>query len=156
MKDDRSHAVKTFFGAMILQKTFNHTQETSPPPPPPSSGPSLRLIRRYQNRKLYDPLQSKYVTLDEISQLLRQGSDLQILDHESQLDVTTTILTQLLLARERKATQPPCLDLLKAVIRHGDGSLSGYLQAQQSAAPKVDPTTTPANLVKSESLLTLN
>ena len=38
----------------------------------------VRIIKRYQNRKLYDTYQSCYVTLDEISQVIREGNEIKV------------------------------------------------------------------------------
>ena len=51
----------------------------------------VKVIKRYQNRKLYDTNQSCYVTLDEIAQMIRNGDDLQVIDNKTKADITATV-----------------------------------------------------------------
>jgi polyhydroxyalkanoate synthesis repressor PhaR len=93
----------------------------------------VKVIKRYQNRKLYDTNQSCYVTLDEIAQMIKNGDDLRVIDNKSKLDITSTTLTQLLYETERKTRQGVPVELLKEIIRGGDGSFSGYIRSNLAA-----------------------
>jgi polyhydroxyalkanoate synthesis repressor PhaR len=88
----------------------------------------LKVIKRYQNRKLYDTHQSCYVTLEEISQMIKNGDDLRVIDNKTKNDITQATLTQLLYETERKNSNPVPVELLKEIIRKGDGSFSGYIR----------------------------
>jgi polyhydroxyalkanoate synthesis repressor PhaR len=88
----------------------------------------VKVIKRYQNRKLYDTHQSCYVTLEEISQMIKAGDDLRVIDNKTKNDITQGTLTQLLYETERKAQAPVPVELLKEIIRKGDGSFSGYIR----------------------------
>lgn len=90
----------------------------------------VKVIKRYQNRKLYDTHESSYVTLDEIAKMIKGGEDLRVIDNKTKNDITAATLTQLLYESEKKAKTQPSIDLLKEIIRHGDGSFSGYIQAK--------------------------
>lgn len=92
----------------------------------------VKIIKRYQNRKLYDTHESSYVTLDEIAKMIKGGEDLRVIDNKTKNDITAATLTQLLYESEKKAKTQPSVDLLKEIIRHGDGSFSGYIQAKMS------------------------
>ena len=92
-----------------------------------------KIIKRYQNRKLYDTHESSYVTLDEIAKMIKSGEDLRVIDNKTKNDITAATLTQLLYESERKAKTQPSVDLLKEIIRHGDGSFSGFIQAKMGA-----------------------
>ena len=121
-----------------------------------------RIIKRYQNRKLYDTQQSCYVTLDEISQMIRGGDDLVVIDNKTKNDITYSTLTQLLFENEKRNNNGAPVGLLKEIIRTGDGSISGYIlrnikpatafeeQAppafQPTAQPMQQPTTTYTNM----------
>lgn len=96
----------------------------------------LKVIKRYQNRKLYDTNQSCYVTLDEIAQMIRNGDDLKVVDNKSKLDITAVTLTQLLYESERRSKNGVPVDLLKEIIRGGDGSFSGYIRSNLSTQLK--------------------
>ena len=88
----------------------------------------LKVIKRYQNRKLYDTHQGCYVTLEEISQMIKNGDDLRVIDNKTKNDITQATLTQLLYETERKTSNPVPVELLKEIIRKGDGSFSGYIR----------------------------
>ncbi len=88
----------------------------------------VKVIKRYQNRKLYDTHQSCYVTLEEISQMIKAGDDLRVIDNKTKNDITQATLTQLLYETERKASNPVPVELLKEIIRKGDGSFSGWIR----------------------------
>jgi polyhydroxyalkanoate synthesis repressor PhaR len=90
----------------------------------------VKIIKRYQNRKLYDTHESSYVTLDEIAKMIKAGEDLRVIDNKTKNDITASTLTQLLYESERKAKTQPSVELLKEIIRHGDGSFSGFIQAK--------------------------
>ena len=66
----------------------------------------VKVIKRYQNRKLYDTHQSCYVTLEEISQMIKNGDDLRVIDNKTKNDITQATLTQLLYETERKTANP--------------------------------------------------
>ena len=87
-----------------------------------------KIIKRYQNRKLYDTHQSCYVTLEEISQMIKNGDDLRVIDNKTKNDITQGTLTQLLYESERKNADPVPVALLKEIIAKGNGSFSGYIR----------------------------
>ena len=60
------------------------------------------LIKKYANRKLYDTQTSKYITLDGIAALLREGIDIQVEDRTSGRDITALILAQLVTTEEKR------------------------------------------------------
>ena len=62
----------------------------------------MHIIKRYQNRKLYDTNTKKYITLAEISVLIIKGEDIQVLDNESGEDITAITLSQIILEQEKK------------------------------------------------------
>src|SRR5919106_2284 len=90
----------------------------------------VKIIKRYKNRKLYDTHESSYVTLDEIAKMIKSGEDLRVIDNKTKNDITAATLTQLLYESERKAKTQPSVELLKEIIRHGDGSFSGFIQTK--------------------------
>ena len=62
------------------------------------------LIKRYANRKLYDQSRSRYVTLEELEELIRQGREIRVVDAVSGEDLTSQTLAQIILdtARSRR------------------------------------------------------
>jgi polyhydroxyalkanoate synthesis repressor PhaR len=67
-----------------------------------TSARESHLIKKYANRKLYDTRASRYVTLDEIAELLREGHDIRVVDRDSGADLTQVILSQIVLTEERR------------------------------------------------------
>ena len=68
----------------------------------------MRTIKRYSNRKLYDTEEKRYITLDQIAVLVRDGQDIKVIDNQSGEDLTTVTLSQILLEQEkRKETAIP-------------------------------------------------
>lgn len=63
------------------------------------SGP--RLIKRYANRKLYDTTSSRYVTLPQIAELVRDGEDVQIIDNTSKENLTEVTLAQIVFEEQK-------------------------------------------------------
>ena len=92
-----------------------------------------KIIKRYQNRKLYDTHESSYVTLDEIAKMIKNGENLRVIDNKTKNDITAATLTQLLYESERKTKTQPPVELLKEIIRNGDGSFSGFIASRLGA-----------------------
>ena len=88
----------------------------------------VRIIKRYQNRKLYDTHQSCYVTLEEIAQIIREGHEIQVIDNKTKNDITYITQIQLLFDQERKSTRVGDVNLLKRVIRSTEGTFTGYIR----------------------------
>lgn len=93
---------------------------------------TVRVIKRYQNRKLYDSEDSNYVTLNDLGQILKLGQDLRVIDNQTKNDITGTTLIQLLHEKQRSARVQPSSELLKEIIRQGDGSFSGYIRLKMA------------------------
>ena len=60
------------------------------------------LIKKYANRKLYDTQTSRYITLEGISQLVREGRDIQVVDRDTGRDLTPLILSQIVVGEEKR------------------------------------------------------
>jgi len=89
---------------------------------------SVRVIKRYQNRKLYDTQNSCYVTLDEIGQMVKQGEDVKIIDNRSGEDLTTVTLTQIIFEEEKKKKSLLPLATLKNIIQSGGETIVEFFQ----------------------------
>ena len=102
----------------------------------------VRIIKRYQNRKLYDTFQSCYVTLEEIAQIIREGNEIQVIDNKTKNDITYMTQIQLLFDQERKSLKAGDTELLKRVIRSEEGTFTGYIRSLEgTTAPEVETTT---------------
>src|SRR5262245_33988281 len=82
-----------------------------------------RIIKRYANRKLYDTQHSRYVTLEQISEMIRNGDDVKIVDNKTKEDLTSVTLAQIIFeeeknsAKERRVFLP--LGAMRNIIQSG-------------------------------------
>jgi len=67
-----------------------------------TAAPERHLIKKYANRKLYDTRTSRYITLEEISELVRQGHEIKVVDRDNGHDLTQVTLSQIVLSREKR------------------------------------------------------
>lgn len=66
---------------------------------------NTRIIKRYKNRKLYDVTSSTYVSLNDISDMLKNGFEVKVLDYDSGQDITSMTLANIILETERKGVR---------------------------------------------------
>lgn len=85
------------------------------------------LIRKYSDRRLYDTSSSRYVKLEDIARMVRDGIDVRVVDASSGKDLTHVILTQIIVedAREREIALP--LQLLTQLVRASDKATHDFL-----------------------------
>ena len=79
---------------------------------------ATRTIKRYSNRKLYDTTDSRYVTLQQIAQMIRNGDEIRVTDKTTQQDLTTATLAQIIFEEEKRAPKLP-VEGLRRIIRTG-------------------------------------
>ncbi|HYH95759.1 polyhydroxyalkanoate synthesis regulator DNA-binding domain-containing protein [Hyalangium sp.] len=94
-------------------------------------GKEPKVIKRYTNRKLYDTVESRYVTLDEIAAMIKEGVEVRIIDNRTKEDLTSVTLAQIIFEEEKKKNQMP-LAVLREIIRHPGESISGFIQKEVS------------------------
>ena len=91
----------------------------------------IRLIKRYESRKLYDTEESRYVSLEEISTWIREGQEVKVVDNASGADVTSQTLAQIILEEGRRGTSFLPSDLLHELVRLGEKAVeTGVEQVQ--------------------------
>lgn len=86
------------------------------------------VLKKYSNRRLYDTGQSKYVTLGDVRELIREGQWVQIVDANTQQDVTAFILTQIVLEQARSKNILLPVPLLHLIIQYGDNVLHDFFE----------------------------
>lgn len=88
----------------------------------------ILYLKKYSNRRLYDTEKSTYVTLDYVTDTIRQGRPIQVTDAKTGEDVTSAILTQIVLeeARRKKYLLPPAL--LYLIIQYGENVLTDFFE----------------------------
>lgn len=86
------------------------------------------IIKKYSNRRLYDTNSSKYITINEVADMIKDNKEVKVVDVSSEEDVTAYILTQIVLeeAKSKKALLP--VPLLHMLIRYGDNILSDFFE----------------------------
>src|SRR5437588_3116381 len=91
----------------------------------------IRLIKRYESRKLYDTEESRYVSLEEIASWVREGQEVRVIDNASGGAVTSQTLTQIILDEGRRGTSSLPSELLHELVRLGERAVhSGVEQVQ--------------------------
>ncbi len=85
-----------------------------------------RTIKRYGNRKLYDPAARRYVTLQQLGRLVARGEDLRVLDQRNGDDLTNLTLAQALLESVRQGASRIPRQVLTRLIRIADGPATGW------------------------------
>ena len=88
----------------------------------------VRVIRRFQNRKLYDTVQSCYVTLPEIADLFNLGQNIKVVDHKTKQDITYNPQIQVLFSQEKNSFSGEDVELMNKVIRSREGTFTGYIR----------------------------
>ena len=68
----------------------------------PVTAPERHLIKKYANRKLYDTRTSRYITLEGIAQLVRDGHEIEVVDRDNGNDLTQVTLSQIVLSEEKR------------------------------------------------------
>lgn len=84
------------------------------------------VLKKYSNRRLYDTHNSRYVTLEDVTGLIKSGHQVEIIDAATKEDVTAFILTQVILEEARKKNILLPVPVLHLIIQHGDGALSDF------------------------------
>jgi polyhydroxyalkanoate synthesis repressor PhaR len=91
------------------------------------------IIKKYANRRLYNTAKSSYVTLDHLSQMVKDGQDFVVNDAKSGQDITRNVLAQIIFEEEAKGHTMLPANFLRQLIRlYGDtlqGFVPGYLEA---------------------------
>ncbi|HLN00645.1 MAG TPA: polyhydroxyalkanoate synthesis regulator DNA-binding domain-containing protein [Bryobacteraceae bacterium] len=85
------------------------------------------IIKKYSDRRLYDASASRYVKLEDIAAMVRDGIDVQVLDARTGKDLTNMVLMQIVMedARERETALP--LQLLRQLVRASDHATHDFL-----------------------------
>jgi len=111
------------------------------------------IIKKYANRRLYDTSTSSYVTLDHLSELVREGHDFEVRDAKTGEDLTRAVLTQIIFEHETKGEGALPLGFLRKLIGfYGGGSqamlpswldmsMNSFAEAQEKWKRSANPMT---------------
>lgn len=84
------------------------------------------IVKKYGNRRLYDTEESRYITLDDLTERIRDGAEVRVVDAKSGEDLTQSTLTQIIIEGRRADRLLPA-SLLHQLIRLGDDVLAEFL-----------------------------
>jgi polyhydroxyalkanoate synthesis repressor PhaR len=83
--------------------------------------PAPVVIKKYANRRLYNTSTSSYVTLDDLSRMVKEGHDFVVFDAKSGDDITRSVLTQIIVEEEQKGQNLLPISFLRQLISlYGD------------------------------------
>lgn len=85
-------------------------------------------LKKYANRRLYDMEKSKYVTLNQVADLIRQGRQVEVIDAKTNEDVTAFILTQIVLEEAKNKNFLLPIPMLHLIIQYGDNILGEFFE----------------------------
>lgn len=85
------------------------------------------VIKKYANRRLYNTAASSYVTLDHLSEMVREGVDFIVLDAKSNEDITRSVLTQIIFEQESRGQNLLPVQFLRRLIRFYGDQMQGFL-----------------------------
>jgi polyhydroxyalkanoate synthesis repressor PhaR len=86
-----------------------------------------RIIKKYPNRRLYDTVESRYITLADVRRLVTEGIAFVVIDKKSQEDITRSILLQVISEQEHAGEPLMSQDFLSQVIRSYGGAMQSFV-----------------------------
>lgn len=87
-----------------------------------------RVIKRYENRKLYDTRSSRYVSLSDIAGFVRAGETVQVIDNKTGDDLTAQTLTQIILEEGKQGQHVLPTELLHDLLRRSSQAVDSGLE----------------------------
>jgi polyhydroxyalkanoate synthesis repressor PhaR len=109
------------------------------------------LIKKYENRRLYDATNSRYINLEEVAQLVQKGFDVQVVDAASGEDITRVVLTQIIAEGAKTPDSNFPLDILRqmviasgrasqeSAVRYTKAMLDLYQSTYRAMVPTLNP-----------------
>lgn len=109
------------------------------------------IIKKYGNRRLYNTAESRYINLDEVAQMVRDGVDIQVVDANSGEDLTRLVLTQIIVENAKGPESAFPLDLLRqmvvaqgkltqeSVLNYTNTMMDMYRNAYRAFSPPLTP-----------------
>ncbi len=113
--------------------------------------PKTVLIKKYENRRLYDSTNSRYVNLDEVAQMLKDGLEVQVVDAATGEDLTRMVLTQIIAENAKAPDSTFPIDILRQMViatgkatqestmKYMQAVLDMYQNAFRAMSPPMNP-----------------
>ena len=102
------------------------------------------IIKKYPNRRLYDTSSGRYVNLEDVAALIRNGGEVSVVDARTGKDVTRTVLTQIIAEDAKDEPSGVPVELLRQLVvttdRAGQDFMAWYLKSAVEAYQKVHET----------------
>ncbi len=86
-----------------------------------------RVIKKYPNRRLYDTVESRYITLADVRRLVVERIDFVVVDKKNNADITRSILLQVIAEQEHLAEPILSQELMVGVIRSYGTTMQGQV-----------------------------
>lgn len=109
------------------------------------------LIKKYENRRLYDATNSRYVNLEDVAGFVQRGYEVRVIDAASGEDITRVILTQIIAEGAKTPDSGFPLDILRQMViasgrasqesalRYTKAMLDLYQSTYRAMAPALNP-----------------
>ena len=109
------------------------------------------VIKKYENRRLYDTTNSRYINQDEVAQMLREGYDVQVVDAATGEDLTRLVLTQIIVEQAKAPNSAFPVDILRQMVmassratqestlKYMQAVMDMYQNAYRTMAPPMNP-----------------
>ena len=94
---------------------------------PAEDAAKVAVVKKYANRRLYNTATSSYVTLDELSRMVRDGEEFVVYDAKTGEDITRSVLTQIILEEDSKGRNLLPIGFLRQLIGFYDDQLHAFL-----------------------------
>jgi polyhydroxyalkanoate synthesis repressor PhaR len=87
----------------------------------------VRIIKKYPNRRLYDTVESRYITLEDVRRLVLGQTEFSVIDKRTQQDITRPVLLQVIAEQEQSNGTVLSRDFLAQLIRSHNAGIEGML-----------------------------
>ena len=98
-----------------------------------------RILKRYENRKMYDTEKRTYISLEAIAELIRDNVDIKVVDNVTGNDITTQTLTQVIFEEGKKGRNPLSNEMLHDVIRWGNSMIDDGIKQVREGIDNLMP-----------------
>jgi polyhydroxyalkanoate synthesis repressor PhaR len=95
--------------------------------PGPAPSPEKVVIKKYANRRLYNTRSSAYVTLEHLSEMVKNGVDFVVYDAKTGEDITRSVLTQIIFDEESRGQNLLPIQFLRQLIRFYGDSMQTFV-----------------------------
>lgn len=96
--------------------------------------PDPTVIKKYANRRLYNTATSSYVTLQDLSHMVKRDEEFQVFDAKTGEDITRSVLTQIIVEEEAKGQTMLPVNFLRQLISFYGDNLQSVLPTYLEAA----------------------